>query len=320
MSVTDIRNAYRNVFQTLRATARSDASTGSAHLNSAEPRKNAERTDAPDVVVTLSGNRIEQDSSQKQDPRITALSERKGRARGKLEELTKRIKLARKIWQYQPRELAKQLVSLSKQLKEILNEYKSVQKELAKLLGPGIGAASGGVPAGLSGLTAAPPVPAGETETAENEPEADSDVSEAQELDAHTSRETDTQTTEASAETDAPEVNESAPEATPGTSFSYGDTKFERVRLDQTPVAMELRSDIEFAAQAKGLSEMLKEAFQDVKRWAIGFKQDSKDDQKLYDATEKVLNDLHKELRDYESELKRAMPPAIWVTQPVATG
>lgn len=313
MSLTDVRSAYRDVFQTLRAVGRSGPNSQDVRESAADNRATAsKRSEEPGVVVTLSGNRIEDDNAAKEDPRIQALEEKKGRARGQLVELAKRIKLARKIWQYQPKELAKQLVALAKQLKEILDDYKSAQSELAELRGGSMG---GGMPAGLAGLTAPPPATGSsetETETADDmdneaasaEAEAEVEVEAVSELD------------------DVPEAAselETAEEVPPQPAFSYGDVKFERIRLDQTPEAFTLRGDIEFAKGAKELSGKLKEAFEDVKRWAIGFKQDSKDEQKFYDSVGKVLNKLDKELFDYVGELQRTMPPAIWVSRPVAS-
>ena len=93
--------------------------------------------------------------------------------------------------------------------------------------------------------------------------------------------------------------------------------QYERVRLDQTPEAMELRGDLEFTNFAKGLTSELRDAFRDVKRWAIGFKQNDKDSEKLYENTDKELKQLEKELGQFEDDLRRAMPPSIWVSQPV---
>lgn len=324
MSLTDIRSAYRDVFQTLRAVGRSETDNEQSRAaTSASSSDKTSRSDQPGVVVTLSGNRIESEEAAKEDPRVTALSEKKGRARAKLEELMKRIKLTRKVWQYQPKELAKQLVALTKQLKEIVDEYKSAQKELAKLQGS-LGA-GGGLPAGLGALTMPPPAAAATEETSEADEadEASADI----EADAETEASAAIQHVPDEAEPVAahpgsdPEPEEDAAAedtSSPERPFSYGNVKFERIRLDQTPEAYQLRSDIEFAQEAKGLMEEIKDGFRDAKRWAIGFKQTSKDDQKFFEEVEDFLKDFDKELRDYEGELKRAMPPAIWVSRPVA--
>ena len=138
--------------------------------------------------------------------------------------------------------------------------------------------------------------------------EAESGEAAAQGADAEASAvETGAETEDDTAET----------EGAPGQIKAYGAVKFERVRLDQTPEAFELRGDIDFVKEAKGVQEKLKEMFWDVKRWAIGFDKNSKDDRKLYEVTEKVLKKMDKELGDYLDELQKAMPPAIWVSRPV---
>ena len=106
-------------------------------------------------------------------------------------------------------------------------------------------------------------------------------------------------------------IEQETPEASTETQH------YERARLDDTPYAWELRSDIDFVRSAKGMMTKLKDAFGDVQRWAIGFDQDGKDDRKLYELTGKVLNKLEKELVKYEGDLQRAMPPSIWVMRPV---
>ena len=329
MSLTDIRSAYRDVFQTLRAVGRSESNASESRATSTNRTGDTQKSEEPGVVVTLSGNKIESEEAAKEDPRVTALSEKKGRARAKLEELMKRVKLTRKIWQYQPKELAKQLVALAKQLKEVLDEYKSAQKELAKLQGS-LGAGGGGLPAGLGMLTAPPPTAAAAEDPSEaDEPEdveaASADVEtgvngESQELPEEASA---TETEAGIGETDeATDEDEPSAEETPSNNrpFTYGSVKFERIRLDQTPEAYELRGDLEFAQQAKGVMEEIKDGFRDAKRWAIGFKQTSKDDQKFFEEVGEFLKDLDKELNDYEGELKRSMPPAIWVSRPVSAG
>lgn len=325
MSLTDIRSAYRDVFQTLRAVGRSETNASDGRAAALSSADKAKKSDEPGVVVTLSGNRIESEEAAKEDPRVTALSEKKGRARAKLEELMKRIKLTRKIWQYQPKELAKQLVALAKQLKEILDEYKSAQTELAKLQGS-LGAAGGGLPAGLGSLTMPSPTGAATEEPTETDTADEADGTSADaEMEANSSRQDLPDASEAAsteADTDTAETENAASEESqpPERPFTYGNVKFERIRLDQTPEAFVLRSDIEFAQQAKGVMEEIKDGFRDAKRWAVGFKQTSKDDQKFFEDVEDFLKDLDKELNDYEGELKRAMPPAIWVSKPVAAG
>lgn len=244
------------------------------------------------------------------DARIEALSREKGRAREALERIKDEIKLMRKVWQYQPQEMAKQIARLAKELKEILTTYKKVQKELASLQG---GNAAGGglaMPA-MGGMVA--PAATGQAEGTSDQTDTDS------------AGEAETADGQASVADEAAEPAEAGDAAGDTSDESLEDTgdrqqqviQYERVRLDQTPEAFELRGDLEFVRFVKGLKNELRDAFNDVKRWAIGFNQDDKASQKLYNETEKGLKKLEKDLGDFEDDLRRSMPPSIWVSQPV---
>ena len=234
--------------------------------------------------------------SSPDDARIEALSREKGRAREALLRIREEIKLMRKVWQFQPREMAKQIARLAKELKEVLSDYKKVQKALADLQG---GAAGGGMVmpdvGGLTASVAADPSGA-EEDGSEGQAKATSDM-------------------DKSGDVDPDAISEA--EDLPDTQRQEAVMQYERVRLDQTPEAMELRGDLEFTNFVKGLTSELRDAFRDVKRWAIGFKQNDKDSEKLYDNTDKELKQLEKELGQFEDDLRRAMPPSIWVSQPV---
>lgn len=337
MSLTDIRASYRDAFQTLRNVAREDA--GPRNGVSGRPSQTKPSDEPGGVVVELSpraakGEEKKDIRSAADTARIEALSQKKGRARAKLQELMKQLKLVRKVWQYQPKELAKQIVRLAKALKEIVTEYKAAQQELAELQASMAG--GGGMPPVPAIPIVPPSAGAGTEEQTEGDEaareqmraEAETAVTEA-EAELHAEAETgEAETDEAAAqgagvetgtvETDA-EAEDGAAETdgAPGQLKAYGAVKFERVRLDQTPEAFELRGDIDFVKEAKGVQEKLKEMFWDVKRWAIGFDKNSKDDRKLYEVTEKVLKKMDKELGDYQDDLQKAMPPAIWVSRPV---
>ena len=230
------------------------------------------------------------------DARIEALSREKGRAREALLRIREEIKLMRKVWQFQPREMAKQIARLAKELKEVLSDYKKVQKALADLQGSAAG--SGMIMPDVGGLGASMATGAsGDSEdTSDDEAAENSDINEPDDVDPDTVAESDN---------------------LPDTQRKEAVMQYERVRLDQTPEAMELRGDVEFTNFVKGLTSELRDAFRDVKRWAIGFKQTDKESEKLYDNTGKELKQLEKELGNFEDDLRRAIPPSIWVSQPV---
>ena len=263
--------------------------------------------DAIDLSAkTLSTAKDDIETSKPEDARIEALSREKGRAREALERIREEIKLMRKMWQFQPREMAKQIARLAKELKEVLDDYKKVQKALADLQGGAVGAGAAMPSISGAGLPIATSAPAetGETATDSDDPAASNQDVQREEM--HKDTDIDGEVDDVS---QTPEV--------PDHTRLQAVTQYERVRLDQTPAAMELRGDLEFAGFVKGLTGELRDAFRDVKRWAIGFKQDDKESEKLYEATEKGLKQLEKELGQFEDDIRRAMPPSIWVSQPV---
>lgn len=324
MSLTDIRSAYRDVFQTLRRVGEREERTSETGFGPSVFSEAQKQTDKPSVEVSLSvqaQEKAEDTEINDVDPRVEVLSREKGRARARLIELGKQLKLVRKIWQFQPKELAKQLVRLAKELKEVLDDYKKVQKELAEILG----SASGG---GAMGMPAIPSVPPAAPAATADEPASEQDMQDeadraVEAAEAEFANDVEKAEFEAGPDDvpseDSVEAEDAANEAPPEEGLSsYGQVKFERYRLDQTPAAMELRNDLEFVGFVKGLHKKLKEAFGDVKRLAPGLNQDSKDDRKLYELTGKVLKKLEKEIIEYEADLHKAMPPAIWVTKAIA--
>ncbi|MAK61193.1 MAG: hypothetical protein CMK09_09470 [Ponticaulis sp.] len=327
MSLTSIRDSYHEVFQTLRKVAEREDATA----DRAKPREiyGAKLSDKPAFEVSLSAEasqKTEKSEVPDVDPRVEALSREKGRARERLIELGKQIKLVRKIWQYQPKELAKQLIRLAQELKDVLTDYKKAQKELAELRGSMSSGGAGMAMPNVSIPSATPPSAEtsedGETPSPDDmQKDAEQAVEFAEAELAHLPDETEDEV--ASVPVPAEEPDERVPD-TDETSLkgltAYGPMKIERFRLDQTPEAFELRGDLEFVNGAKSLLKELKDAFGDVKRWAIGFDQDGKDDRKLYELTGKVLKKLEKDLTDYEVELREMMPPAIWVSRAVPAG
>lgn len=96
MSLTDIRASYRDAFQTLRNVARE----APAHRNGvAAGTSQTKPSEAPSgVVVELSSKAAKGEEkgdvqSASDNARIEALSQKKGRARAKLQELMKQLKI-----------------------------------------------------------------------------------------------------------------------------------------------------------------------------------------------------------------------------------
>lgn len=286
------------------STARSRSASEATQKSAVETMNDSVRVSLSEAAEKAAAEAEEEAAALESDPRVEALERKKNQAREALERIREEIKLVRKAWQYQPQEMAKQIVRLAGELKEALDLYKSAQKDLAKLQG-GMGGGLGMAMAGLSGLAIPAASAPAEEEAGEDEVQA-----------------ADPTMAEAGGEAESAETENlaSEDEAVPAEDAvkAYGkQVEFERIRLDQTAEAYALKGDMDFVNAVRGLTKELRDAFGDVQRWAISFDQDDEDSRKLYEFTGKTLKALEKEIDQYEADIRKAMPPAIWVSRPI---
>lgn len=239
----------------------------------------------------------EKDKEIREDPRIARYSREKTMAREALHRLREEFKIIRKVWAANPQELAVQLARLGKELVKVVKQYKAAQEALSELLGGQSGGAIS-MPNMTAGMTVSPGGASAETDdTAENKSEADPALE-----------------GEAQAE---PEASELVSSTHKYGMEAYKKLQVETVRLDETPFAMELRGDIEFAGRARVMATELREHFEAGRKKAMNLPGHSEEQEKFLNKVGKALKELEADMMKYEGGLKRAMPPAISVTRPV---
>lgn len=222
-----------------------------------------------------------------ENPEAQRYSREKNQAREAFDRLIEELKIVRKVWANNPEELAAQLVRLGKELAKIVKQYQKAQQALADVLGKSSGS-------GLSVPSMSAPAQSA------NAPEVgDTTSSEVQE-------------TSEVAIKDQPVSDPARSDA-----FSaYQKAAGRRIRLDETPYAMELRGDIEFAGKARTFATKLREELEYGQKKAPSLPGHSKEREAFMKEAHKFLEDLEAGLFEYEGALKRAMPPAIHVTVP----
>lgn len=290
-----------------------------------------ETREKPGVIVSLSSSaavskpdEANEDIQQTQrDAEIEALSRKKGDAKGKLQELMKQFRLIKEAWAHDPKGMAKQLARLASDLKDILDEYKSAQKALAKIMGP----AGGGMGSGMPGVSMPLATGATSAETSDDqaaeEARTDHQATEAAEV-AEAAVEAESINEDGTINEFEPETEDTGlqldaqtPQAASKGIEAYQKVSYEKVRLDQTPQAGEIRGDIEFAKMVRGVFTKIKDEYTQTKRVAMGtFGIDVSKD-KDYKELDKVFKKVDKESFEFEADMIAAMPPAIEVMRPV---
>ena len=256
----------------------------------------------PDDKIDLSG---ESDAASDiyENPEVQRYSREKNQALEAFERLKEELKIVRKVWANDPEELAAQLVRLGKQLAKLVKQYQKAQKAMADILGK----ASGGaltMPSLSMPVTTAAGAPETEAKT------ASSDMPNEQDIPAEADMSEDLPE---DAIEDVPEEAAAPPVQSDGLA-TYQKMTGKRVRLDQTPFATELRFDIQYAHGFREFATELRLELEYSQKKAPAMPGHSEAREEYMEDAHDFLKDLEKELFKYEGELKRAMPPAIYVT------
>ncbi len=254
----------------------------------------------PDDKVDLSGE-TDAASDIYENPEVQRYSREKNQALEAFDRLKEELKIVRKVWANDPEELAAQLVRLGKQLAKLVKQYQKAQKAMADILGK----ASGGaltMPSFSMPVTTAATTPETEAQTAPSDMQqdipAEADMSEDLPDDAIE---------------DIPEEVATPPVQSDGLA-TYQKMTGKRVRLDQTPFATELRFDIQYAHGFREFATELRLELEYSQKKAPAMLGHSEAREEFMEDAHDFLKDLEKELFKYEGELKRAMPPAVYVT------
>ena len=257
----------------------------------------------PDVSKTKSSS----ETGDTRDAKTRAADDQKNRAREMLQRLVEELKLVKKLWAHDLKGMAKQIARIAEQLKEALELYKDAHEALHGKSGGIVG-----LPAGVSGLTA---VPAAPMETAGNEGEAAEADAENSQMEAEALAEQD-EVASAGIEADVgADAENGVKSAGQSLGMVYKTPKFETYRLDQTDEAIALSGDFEFMDMVRGVKRKLKETLQDTKEQAMFRLSGKAENSEAFKDAEKALEELDEDLKTFEQDLKRQMPPAIMVSR-----
>ncbi len=250
-----------------------------------------------------------------QDPEVARYSREKYQARETFERLVKELKMVRKVWANKPEELAEQLLRLGAELAKVAKQYQAAQKALAQILGErsgmGNGLAMPAISAPAVGATSPSADPSDDVgSSAETAQDAGSDAeAEANRLAGDAAELADDNTSS----TPTPDT-----QAVKSGAAAYEKVQMKTVRLDESPFAMELRGDIEFASGLRGFATKLREALEEVVKKAPNLPGASRERDEFLEKAGEALEELESEMFKYLGALKRAMPPALRVSQPVS--
>ncbi|WP_031235697.1 hypothetical protein [Asticcacaulis sp. AC402] len=217
---------------------------------------------------------------------MKAQNDRKNRVRQKLEKLVEHLKILRKLFSGNPKEMARALTQVFKDLKAALKEFKDATKGQMDLS------------FSASAAVVAPPanVPAGATTTAAAESVAKDAEDEAGE------RAGEAQATFESADTAA----ETPAAATAGVTEAFKGT----VTHDELVGAVRReigRDGLQFIKELKGILAYIDEKMLTPARLQKKTQKPNEDMDKVFEAMDKELKELRKEMQDMERDLKQGV-------------
>lgn len=309
-------------------TANTDALSASAQIKADARADEAKKADKAFDISKFSylkqSEAVEEEAGlPAQDPEVARYSREKNMARETLERLVKELKMVKKVWANKPEELAEQLLRLGAELAKVAKQYQKAQKALARILGE-----QSGINGGLnipsismpSGVSHAEPASDVEADHAKQEAkEAEADVSDAEKSADLTVSQADELADDAEriAKTEDDATIENPTEMKSGIA-AYQKVKHEKVRLDDTPYAWELRGDMEFATRMREYASKLRESLEEVTKKAGNLPGAGEERDKFLKEAGEALKELEAQMFRYEGAMKRAMPPAVSVMQPVS--
>jgi hypothetical protein len=206
-------------------------------------------------------------------------------ARQTVERLRKELKLIKSILANDPKQMARAISRIAKELKQALSDYAQVAKEN----GESFSAAS-------MGFDAAPP--AAPADVAEENAEASSDD--------------EASPTSAGAEANQPQTDKAI--------AAYGRPADDERAQAKDAAEMEARGDLDFAREVRDLVRKLREALQESKIRHAFNTVDRKGQQQAEDEAAKGLAEVDELNGDMETDIKAAFPGLTVHLQPLATG
>ena len=268
----------------------------------------------PEAAEDLNGSKPVENADPATDgieanPRIQAVSREMGRAKERLIELAKDLKRVQKIWATQPEERARQVMRIAKELKQVLKDYVAAQKAYRRLVGE---ISSGGMSvSGISvGTTGSMTGAMGEARQS-NARSSDAETAQAEAADTDMSSDVEKEAQDISGDKAFVEADRAL-----AARQAYGQVKFEKVRMDQTPEAYQLRQDYEFSRSVRDLLTKLKDDFgYSEKMLIVNNRRDDEDMKELFEEGRKLFKKVNEEVSKFQADIMREMPAAVGMVQ-----
>lgn len=220
-----------------------------------------------------------------ENPGMKAADETKNRVREKLQKIVERLKILKKLFSGNPKEMARTMTQVMKELKAALKEFKAATKDQMDL---SASAAAAVVPPPTTGVALPAETTAKDDDTTDSKAESDGEATQA--------------AAEAGTEAETP--------AATGT-VSYDELL--------GGVRKAIADDgLQFLKELRGLVDYIDEKLlMPTRLWKAAQKPD-KDTDKVFEDMEKELKELRKAMREMERDLKQGAPDAGMVLDIVA--
>jgi hypothetical protein len=204
-------------------------------------------------------------------------TEKKGRLYARFKALAEQLKILKKLYAANPKQMAKYLAGVAQELRKILKEYAAINKE-AKADTPSSAAAS--LPQTLS-LPTTPP---------------GADASTAKSDTRHAPNEAEVQA--------ASTLAAQTPSGPPPDS-----TAADEAKKDKEYAINEAKSDLSFAKEVRGFVQELKKLLQETKIKNFFNQDDPNEKEKLFKAANEVFKTLEYALNDFMKDVEKDIPP-----------
>lgn len=275
-------------------------------LRPAEARAAAKAiVDAPASGKTAAASEEAQKLSKgAAEARKEAAARAKGQARQKVERLVEELKLIKKIWASNPREMTKQLARLAKQLAAAAKEYMKAAKDAGELVQAPSAPAAASPPAAGSGAAV------GATDSAQSDQAAaqtgSADVigepgpDRAEAMDAHPGGDADAAAGDGAEPAAEPAVTRSEAAA------AYASRASAQARAEEKEIREERRmlavGDQDFARLVKGVARKIRDLLQETRVKSAFTLREPLEKSEDYKEADRTLKDLEKEMDKVETD------------------
>lgn len=231
-------------------------------------------------------------------PVMKAADKDKAFIKQKIEAIKERLKILRKLYSGNPKEMAKALTQIFKDLKAALKEYKAAtDKEIGASAGVVEAIMPADVPMTPPAADAATPA-----DDAKDQPAAPADPV------ADPAGDPATQTTTQAADPIAAPSADQAP-TDPATAATANDDKHALYgQIEEKVKTMAGEDGLDFTKEIKGLVQWIEDKMLTPARIQMKAKKPDKDTDKAFEDVDKQLKELKQEMEDVERDIKREAP------------